>query len=723
MTPTDLVLIGSYDPCLVLLSVLIAVAASYTALDLGGRMTAARGRARLYWMAGGSTTMGLGIWSMHYIGMLAFNLPAPMRYDWPTVLLSLLAGILSSGLALLVVSRQTMGYFRAGAASVFMGAGIAGLHYTAMAAMRVPAMCHYVPWLVALSVLLAMGFSLAALWLTCLFREGTPRTSLKLAGAMLMGGAVSAMHYTGMAAARFTPSALVPDLSHAVTISSLGAAGIATVSVMVLCIALVTSMTDRLQKQRSLLDELFAQNPLAMALLDLDNRIVRINREFSRVFGYLPQEAIGHTLRELVVPKEFQNEVQKHWEIVSQGRRADTEGVRQRKDGSRLDVAMVFVPFLVAGGEVAAYAIYHDITEHRRAQEELRRSEAYLAAGQRLSHTGSWALNMSSGELFWSQETFHIFGFDPATTKASFVETFLQRIHPEDRPRIEQGIKEPPAESKDYTADYRIVLPDGSLKYVHDVVYTVTNEAGQIVERYGLVMDVTERKRVEEEQRRSFEQLRALTGKLQNAREEERTRVAREIHDELGQALTAIKMELASLFREHPVAKDRQSILELADETIRSVRRIATELRPGLLDDLGLVAAMEWAAEEFQSRTKMKVDVRLPDVEIAIDTERSTALFRIFQETLTNVVRHANATQVNVRLAEENGFLLLEVHDNGRGIGPDQPSTGTSLGILGMRERALLLGGEFIIGGSPGKGTTVRVRIPKANRGQAEVGK
>ena len=225
----------------------------------------------------------------------------------------------------------------------------------------------------------------------------------------------------------------------------------------------------------------------------------------------------------------------------------------------------------------------------------------------------------------------------------------------------------------------------------------------------------------------SLASMRALAARLQTVREDERTRVAREIHDELGQALTAIKLEFTALLRdlpadEGPVMRRSQSILKLLNEAFHSVRKIGTELRPAILDDLGLAAAVEWVAEEFQTRTGTKVQVSLPDLDIAMDRERATALFRILQESLTNVARHANATHVSVRLAEEEGSLILEVRDNGKGIGEEQLSAGTSLGILGMRERVLLLGGTFSIAGTPGNGTVVRVLIPDSMQ-LAEQGK
>ena len=219
---------------------------------------------------------------------------------------------------------------------------------------------------------------------------------------------------------------------------------------------------------------------------------------------------------------------------------------------------------------------------------------------------------------------------------------------------------------------------------------------------------------------RAFDQLRALAGRLQSVREEERAKVAREIHDELGQALTAIKIDFASLLRDphqDPALASSprsQSIVKLLDQAIQSVRRIGTELRPGILDDMGLAAALEWAAEDFQTRTGTRCEISLPDVDLRLEAERATALLRIFQETLTNIARHADATQVQVRFAKENDNLILEVRDNGKGMREDQLSGKSSLGILGMRERVLLLGGTLTISSTLGSGTTVRVQVPNS---------
>jgi signal transduction histidine kinase len=229
--------------------------------------------------------------------------------------------------------------------------------------------------------------------------------------------------------------------------------------------------------------------------------------------------------------------------------------------------------------------------------------------------------------------------------------------------------------------------------------------------------DITERKKAEEQLRRSEEQLRNLADHLQSVREEERTTIAREVHDDLGQTLTALKMDISWLGKKLP--KDQETLLEktkamrkLTDMTIKTVKRISTELRPGLLDDLGLVAAIEWQAEEFQNRTGIRCELAVDPEEIILDRDRSTAIFRIFQETLTNVARHAKATRVTASLKEKDDKLELRVRDNGSGITKEQISDSKSFGLMGIRERVHPWGGEMKISGRPGKGTTVVVSIP-----------
>jgi PAS domain S-box-containing protein len=237
---------GSYDYGEVARSILIALAASYAALDLAGRITAASGRARTAWLTGGAIAMGIGIWAMHFKGLLAFHLPVTVDYHWPTVLVSLVVAVLASAVALYIVSRQKMGPVQAWTGSLIMGGGIAAMHYVGMASMRLAAVTRFAPLLVALSIVLAIVFSSAALLLAFGLREESKATDLrKIGSAVVMGAAISAMHYTGMAAARFMPSAVPPNLSHAVSISALGNNGIAIVTFLALGAAILTSSVDR----------------------------------------------------------------------------------------------------------------------------------------------------------------------------------------------------------------------------------------------------------------------------------------------------------------------------------------------------------------------------------------------------------------------------------------------------------------------------------------------
>ena len=303
MTNPDLVLAGSYNYWLVALSVFIAMLASYAALDLGERVTASHGRVRFLWLAGGSIAMGTGIWSMHYIGMLAYSLPVRVLYDWPMVLLSWIAAVVASAIALRVVSGQAMGPLRIGGGALLMGLGIAAMHYIGMEAMRLPAMCHYNGALVAGSVVLAVAISLVALWLTFHLRADHLRPAhrkagwRKLASALLMGAAIPVMHYTGMAAVSFMPDGEVSDFTHSVEISSLGIFGIGSVTFLLLSLVIVTSLVDRRLSSQAMELELSEQR--YRQLVDYAKVILWRGRLDTNEFSYVNQEAetlLGHAL-------------------------------------------------------------------------------------------------------------------------------------------------------------------------------------------------------------------------------------------------------------------------------------------------------------------------------------------------------------------------------------------------------------------------------------------
>ncbi len=368
---------------------------------------------------------------------------------------------------------------------------------------------------------------------------------------------------------------------------------------------------------------------------------------------------------------------------------------------------------------VRAWGVQRDITDRKRAEQSLRASEERFRATFDNAGIGMALVDLEGHPLKSNPALQRMLGYSDEELNGM---AFTEFTHRDDRVRdFETHLELAQGKRDRYEMEKRYITKDGRVIWGRLTVSLVRGMNGRPEHVVAMVEDVTERKQAAHELQRSFEQLRALAARLESVREEERKRVAREIHDGLGQALTAIKLDLASLtgdLSEDQGARAQKaaSIMKLADETIQLVRRISTELRPGILDDLGLLAAVEWAAEEFETRTGTECRLKLPPDDIDIDPERATAVFRILQETLTNVARHAGASQVDVRLAEQNGDLCLEVHDNGKGIGEAQLASGGSLGILGMRERAVLLKGELTIRGDPGKGTTVSVRIPKAHR-------
>ncbi len=283
---------------------------------------------------------------------------------------------------------------------------------------------------------------------------------------------------------------------------------------------------------------------------------------------------------------------------------------------------------------------------------------------------------------------------------------------------------------------------DGSKFWANVVITALRDQTGRLCGFGKVVRDATRRKRAEEdlrslnekldervhertsqlaksnrELRESLEQLHRLAARLQAVREDERTSIAREIHDDLGQALTAMKMDLVWIMQRLPgtekaLGTRAQSMLKVIDNAIVSVRRIATTLRPGMLDDIGLAAAIEWQAQDFQERSGIQcvLDIRAENLEL--DDGHATAVFRTFQETLTNVARHSGATRVTVKLKDTPRVLVLEIRDNGKGFDPEAEISKKSFGLLGMKERALLLGGTFEIKGEPGYGTTVTLRVP-----------
>ena len=502
-------LIGSYNYALVALSVLIAMFASYAALDLAGRITATDGWTRVFWLLGGAGAMGTGIWSMHYIGMLAFILPIPVAYHWPTVLLSLLAAVLASVIALYVVSRQKMGASRAVAGSVLMGAGIASMHYIGMAAMRSPAICQFNSSLVVMSVVFAVLISFAALWITFHFRDEKKGIGWeKLAGAVVMGAAIPVMHYTGMAAASFTPSGMPADLSHAVGISTLGTTGIAAVTFVVLGLALLTASVDRrfaaqtleLQEEKLTRSEAYLAEAQRLthtgswAWRVAGRDALHLSEEWYRIYSFDPEN--GPPAFEQLLQRTHPEDRAKWKGAIDRAidRKSDYE-VEFRillPDATTKYIHTVGHPVLNPSGDLVQFVgSSTDITERKRAEQ----ATLLLAAIVESSHDAIVSKSLDGVITSWNKGAERLFGYSAEEAVGQNITLIIPpERRDEERTIIEQLTR---GERVDHFETVRM-RKDGSLLDVSLTISPMKDASGRVVGASKLARDITERKRAEE---------------------------------------------------------------------------------------------------------------------------------------------------------------------------------------------------------------------------------
>jgi PAS domain S-box-containing protein len=388
------------------------------------------------------------------------------------------------------------------------------------------------------------------------------------------------------------------------------------------------------------------------------------------------------------------------------------------KESDRSLPTLVLIVGLLTTGLLYGF-YYFLISSKERAVElanemtkDLRRSEAHLAEAQQMANLGSWQLDPSSQTMEWSLETFRIFGHPP-TTALSFND-FLQHVHEEDRQTVKDGMEQAIVSSAEFDYEHRIVRQDGTIRWVQTLCRPVKNDRRKKVR--GTIMDITERKITMQALQRSQELLRELTAHQDRIKEEERRRIAREIHDELGQTLLALRIEISMLeartSQKHPRLNARiRSALQQLDATVKAVRGIINDLRPAVLD-LGLVAAIEWQVAEFRRRSDIECELFIDDPDIDVDNDSATTLFRILQESLTNIIRHAHASRIAVALYSQEGWLTLKIMDNGVGMSPDAQKKPESFGLVGIEERVLALNGKFSITSMPNSGTTLLVTVP-----------
>ncbi len=472
---------------------------------------------------------------------------------------------------------------------------------------------------------------------------------------------------------------------------------------------------EALRESEERFSKAFHANPAPISITRLaDGRFLDVNAAFLALTGYAREDVIGRTSLEL----RFIGSVERD-ELVDRLRRSgaipDLGFSIRHRDGAKRDVVVSLV-LCDLGGEACTLGIFQDVTDRKRAEEALRTRERQLLLAQQIAHMGSWEWDIRGGAVTWSDEMWRIFGLQPDAVRVTY-EAFLDLVHPDDRGFVREITDRAAVDGQPFLFDFRACRPDGAVRILHCRGEVTCDETGHPVRMLGTDQDVTELRLAEEQLRLSQQKLRNLTAHQLEVREEERARIAREIHDVLGQTLTALKLDVSSLremvAHREPGADTRlQEIAGLLDTAIKDVRRLASELRPVVLDQLGLPAAVEWLTRDFQRRTGIECRVRSHLPEIAVPADVSTGLFRILQEALTNVARHSAATQVDVTLEHASRILYLDVTDNGRGLSEAAQANQSSLGILGMRERVLLLGGFIDLKGETGKGTKLTAWVP-----------
>ena len=489
-------------------------------------------------------------------------------------------------------------------------------------------------------------------------------------------------------------------------------------------VAIATDVTERRQAEARLrasetrFARAFNASPIPISISTLEERrYINVNDAWLRVMGYAREEVVGRTLDELDLLVAPVDKPALIGAIRGQGTAISWEIELRVRDGG-FRTFLTAVDILEFGGEEVLLVASLDITDRKRAEDELRESRERYKALFEHSFAGICRSTRDGRILECNEAMAKMFGYD-SPEELRQVGAWDLHFDAADR---DAALREINARGRLQNFERLMRKKDGT------PIWTLSNatllEQGPSQEPVleGVILDITERKVAEEELSRSREQLRAISARVEVVREEERKAIAREIHDELGQLMTGLKLDIAWIDKRVRVTTDenlreqlRPKMIEMAsllETTIQTVRTIASQLRPGALDALGLVAAIQWQAKEHAQRLGIRFEMQLCREPQGLSIERATAIFRIFQEIMTNVARHASASLVRIELSEADRWLTLCVSDDGVGIPPGKIQDPTSLGLLGMRERVLLFGGELSIEPRPESGTRVCVRLP-----------
>ena len=474
----------------------------------------------------------------------------------------------------------------------------------------------------------------------------------------------------------------------------------------------------------------FTNATIGFAIADHDGKFLDANAAYSKLTGYDIEELQSLEFPKLIHPDDFKENM-KFVDDMLKGKFPSfvIENRCVRKDGKviwvRKSVSLVRD---VKGTPRWIVALIEDITERKQVEKVLREIREDLNRAQAVGKIGSWRLDVRYNELTWSDENYRIFGI-PKENPLTY-ETFINAVHPDDRKYVDE-IWSAALEGRPYDIEHRIVV-DGKTKWVREKAELEFDKDGNAKAGFGTTQEITEMKELqnalwqysnelEETVQEKTIQLRKLFGHMQEIREEQRLEIARHIHEEIGSILTGLKVDITSLHRKLPddpeqIRERLQENLKLIDSAVMSIRSIISELRPSVLEHLGLAEAIDWQMKESMKKTGISYDMILKADDIKIEDKKAIAIFRIFQDALSNINRHAEATKIQVNLSHANGLITLEVIDNGKGIPEEKLNDPLSFGILGMTERAHYLGGLLTIKTEANKGTAISLKIPDVTR-------
>ncbi len=459
---------------------------------------------------------------------------------------------------------------------------------------------------------------------------------------------------------------------------------------------------------------IFNNTPDMAWFKDREGRYLAGNEALAKSCGVKPEDLAGRTDLHLW-PFEFAEKYRADdREVMKSGRRVRIEELLPGRDGKMLWVETIKSPVFDERNKIiGTAAISRDITQGKQAEEMLRHNERLYRRLLESAADVIWTLDKNLCFTYVSPSVTRLLGYTPAEMKKLLFDNLVVSPHPEKaRSILQQEFFSMASDDRFRSTplELQLLSKGGAPVWTEQNITMLRDASGRPEALLGVTRDITGRKQTEE-------QLRALSTRLQHVREEERRMIAREIHDELGQVLTALRMDASWLAARvpkalKPLSRKAESMTGMIDTAIHSVRKLCSELRPAVLDDLGLIAALEWQVQEFQKRSGIQCNFLSSREDFELAPEVNTAVFRICQEALTNISRHAGASEIDVALGEQEGELILKIRDNGRGITTRELADPMSLGIMGMQERALLLGGEVRIEGGSGRGTTVAARIP-----------